>query len=145
MRKALVLFWKDLKKSWYVLAGIAVYLLLRRYLLHETCPFVLLSGFPCPFCGMTRAGFALLHGSFGLAWTLHPFIYVALIWLVILALNRYILKKGWKWVKAAAAVTLSMILIFYIYRMIVYFPDHAPMGYYKENLLWHIWQSYFPA
>lgn len=40
------------------------------------CPFAGLLGWPCPGCGLSRAGLALLHGEFAAAWRLHPLIYV---------------------------------------------------------------------
>lgn len=36
------------------------------------CPFNMLTGLPCPGCGMTRAVNALLHGNWSQAITYHP-------------------------------------------------------------------------
>jgi hypothetical protein len=40
------------------------------------CPVAGLLGIPCPGCGMSRAGVALLRGQFSLAWQLHPLIFL---------------------------------------------------------------------
>lgn len=37
------------------------------------CPFLTLTGIPCPGCGMTRSCLALVHGDLALAWSYHPF------------------------------------------------------------------------
>ena len=41
------------------------------------CPFKLLTGLPCPLCGLTRACFALLHGDWVSALRLNPLAPVA--------------------------------------------------------------------
>jgi hypothetical protein len=40
------------------------------------CPLAGLLGWPCPGCGLTRAGLALLHGQFAVAWRFHPLVYL---------------------------------------------------------------------
>lgn len=53
------------------------------------CPFRAVTGLPCPGCGLTRGGVALLHGHFSDAWNLHPFsplLWVALVLLLGAAL-----------------------------------------------------------
>jgi hypothetical protein len=41
------------------------------------CPIALLTGHPCPGCGLTRASFAALHGDFVHAHALHPLVWLA--------------------------------------------------------------------
>jgi hypothetical protein len=38
----------------------------------STCPVALLTGTPCPGCGMTRAALALAHGDIALATAMNP-------------------------------------------------------------------------
>lgn len=37
------------------------------------CPFLTVTGLPCPFCGLSRATLALGSGDFGAAFNHHPF------------------------------------------------------------------------
>lgn len=43
------------------------------------CPFRLLTGIPCPSCGLTRSWVALMHGDLGQSLAFHP-----LGWLVVI-------------------------------------------------------------
>lgn len=48
------------------------------------CPFLLLTGHPCPFCGTTRSWNAMLHGHFSHAFALHPWAPLLLpLWIVL--------------------------------------------------------------
>ncbi|QTN33167.1 DUF2752 domain-containing protein [Akkermansiaceae bacterium] len=48
------------------------------------CPFLQLTGKPCPGCGMTRSCFAFLRGDFADVWRLNPFGPVfAVFWAVV--------------------------------------------------------------
>jgi hypothetical protein len=42
------------------------------------CPLFLLTGIPCPTCGMTRAARFALHGDFGAATRMHPLWFLVL-------------------------------------------------------------------
>ena len=37
------------------------------------CPFKMLTGFPCPGCGLTHAFCDISHGQFKMAWQANPF------------------------------------------------------------------------
>lgn len=100
------------------------------------CPMVLLTGFPCPGCGLTRAGFAVLSFDFGTAWRIHPFIYAFAVLIVMFGINRYVLcKKKMPFLRVCLIVTLAAMLVFYVWRMYRYFPGEPPMSYYEGNLI----------
>lgn len=50
------------------------------------CPFLLATGWACPFCGTTRMGAALLRGDLGAALAHNPVALVAAVVLAVLAL-----------------------------------------------------------
>ena len=59
-----------------------------------TCPFKLITGFPCATCGGTRMAFALVTGHLAEAWRLNPLLAsavpVAVLWLAPRATGRRI-------------------------------------------------------
>lgn len=128
----------DIKKNRYALVIIAAYLLLKKFFLHNACPLVQLTGLPCPACGLTRAGIALLRGDFMGAARLHLFIFAAVFWIVLVFVHRYILGRKLAELKKPAAAALILLAGYYLYRMIRYFPGDAPMSYYYDNTLMHI-------
>lgn len=61
VQNAFRLLWKDIKDiKWAIIVVIAYFVLAKNYL-YSLCPMVVITGFPCPGCGLTRAGL----GSFG--------------------------------------------------------------------------------
>lgn len=133
--EALSLFWRDVKEAKWVIIVVITYFVFMELFVGGMCPAVLLSGYPCPACGMTRALKHVLHFQFTAAWNMHPFIYLFIGMAVFTCINRYLMKKklpkGFKWFLVSA---FSAMLIFYAWRMIKYFPGEPPMSYYSRNL-----------
>lgn len=133
------IFIKDMKHAkWAVLLVFAYFVLLRKFFV-TTCPAVLITGFPCPGCGMTRAFMRLLHLDFVGAWRLHPFVYLFVTFVIWFGTRRYILgisdtEKAWK----MAAMLGILMIAFYIWRLLRYFPGDPPMSYYYGNVLWKL-------
>ena len=133
------IFLNDMKHAKWAILLVFAYFVLFRKLFITICPVVLITGFPCPGCGMTRALLRLLHFDFVGAWQMHPFVYIILIFAVWFGVRRYIMgiadtQNVWK---IAAAIGIFMIL-FYVWRMLRYFPGDPPMSYYYGNLLFRI-------
>lgn len=83
----------DLKSCWIALLILICYFILTQSLFHTVCPFAILSGLPCPGCGLTRSGFALLSGDFISAWNTNPTIYLWVPLILYGILFRYLLGK----------------------------------------------------
>lgn len=138
IRKAFHLLCKDIWMLRYVIFVLITYVLIGKYFLYSICPVVLFTGFPCPGCGMTRAVFAVLRGNFRLAWKLHPFVYVLGGYALVFAVQRYLLQKEVKSMIKYLLIIAAAMVVFYLYRMIRFFPEDAPMNYYYGNVLYRI-------
>lgn len=100
----------------YALVLFSVYAIPAQIIFHTLCPFAILTGFPCPGCGLTRAGFCLLRGQFSAAWELHPLIYPwALLLLCFLIFRCLLHRDSFPVLPLAAAVSLAT-LLYYFYR-----------------------------
>lgn len=134
--EGLQLLYCDMKSARWAIMLVVAYFAFLKKVLHSLCPMVLLTGFPCPGCGLTRAGFRVLRLDFVGAWRVHPFIFAVIFLIVVFAAERYVCKSRTmnvsKW--CAIAVITGMV-VFYAWRMHVYFPDEPPMTYYHRNLL----------
>lgn len=136
MREAFTLLWKDIKDVKWAIILIIAYFALGKYFLYSLCPMVVITGLPCPGCGLTRAGIRLLRLDFAGAFRIHPFIYPIVMYLGIFGWNRYIRKRrAGTGLKVLLGVIIILMLLFYVWRMLRYFPDEPPMSYYGGNLL----------
>ena len=130
------IFINDMKHAKWAVLFVFAYFVLFRKIFAPICPVVFITGLPCPGCGMTRAVLCLMHLDFAGAWQMHPFVYVLLVFLIYFGVRRYIggildTEKIWE---IAAVIGIFMIL-FYIWRMLRYFPGDPPMSYYYGNVL----------
>lgn len=124
-----------------VLAAVVMYFVMHA-LFGAFCPSVIVTGFPCPGCGMTRAVLYLLKGQFLRSWALNPAAGLWVLWALWFAFERYIRGRkcrGLTW--ALTGIALFMITV-YIVRMIRYFPDKPPYVYTGNNLFSRIIPGY---
>ena len=124
------LFIKDIKSAKWVIIFVIAYFAFLRNMIFSMCPMVMITGYPCPSCGMTRAGIRLLHLDFAGAWEIHPFIYGVVLLVILFAWNRYIRMRP-----MLAGIMLTTLVVFYVYRVKKYFPGDPPMSYYESNLV----------
>jgi cytochrome bd-type quinol oxidase subunit 2 len=92
-------------------------------------------GIPCPMCGMSRAVFSFIQFDFRSAFFYHPLVYL-LPFIIILFLFSGIkhidqIRKS----KQTWMIIISILIITYIIRMILFFPDTAPMDYYYNSII----------
>ncbi len=89
-------------------AGIAA-LALALYVLDIGCVFRLVTGIPCPGCGMTRAWLAALRGDFAAAVAYHPLFWaVPVAFALVFAQERH---ARWRRVCTGAALVLVAALV----------------------------------
>ena len=87
------------------------------------CPWRLLTGTLCPFCGATTMGAALLHGDVAAAWSANQFVFTILCGLVVAAATWVVRLAGgptvrlpaplrqqrtWYWLIGVAAVAFAL-------------------------------------
>lgn len=133
MSRAWDLIRTDLRQYYRGILLAAGYVGAANLLRIPVCPMVLLTGLPCPGCGMTRAAVLFFQGHWLAAWRMHPFFYVLLALAAAAAFSRYVLGRGAAQMKAAAVVFLVLAVVFYGYRMARDFPDREPMVYFSHN------------
>ena len=90
-------------------------------------------GFPCPSCGLTRAGFAVLRLDFKEAFYYNPLIYLLPLILCVLIFKTSIFKKLYH-SKLFWIIIISITIINYIIRLIYIYPN-PPMDYDSNNVI----------
>ncbi|MBE5883040.1 MAG: DUF2752 domain-containing protein [Lachnospiraceae bacterium] len=83
----------DLYRIRYAILILILYAIPMQLIFGTVCPFAILFGFPCPACGLTRAGLLLLKGSWKAAWATHPCIFLWVALILYLIISRYFLRK----------------------------------------------------
>lgn len=135
MRKIVDRIRQDIKNLWSVAVAVAIYAVLVNLIFHAFCPMVIVTGLPCPGCGMTRSLFFLATGRVGQSLWIHP-MGVPIAALVFYFLwNRYVLGRNAKGMKVLVIVAIVLLVILYIWRMRLYFPDRIPYVYEEDNIL----------
>jgi hypothetical protein len=64
-------FLSDLYHNRIAILCIIIYMSVTQYLFHSVCPIAILFGFPCPACGLTRAGISFLTAHFSTAFQMN--------------------------------------------------------------------------
>lgn len=108
---------------------------LALYLLDIGCVFRLMTGIPCPGCGMTRAWLAALRLDFAAAFAYHPLFWVVPIAFALAFVREEVasskLKRG---IDIAVIVLCVLVVAVWIVRLInpadagLLFGGHAPAG-----------------
>lgn len=120
---------------WAVVLIIAHFVILSTYIA-SLCPLVWIAGYPCPACGLTRAGICLLRGQYERALELHPFIYVILAFGMAVVVYRYLFHgKSVKWMQVLLVIMIVAMILYYVYRFLNCFPNQQPMVYNPNNLV----------
>ena len=134
--------WKDIWAYKWAIMVFTIYYLLSHHFWGAYCPMLLVTGFPCPGCGMSRAIFFVVTLQFARAWAMNPvsFLWAFLIFCFILF--RYILGKSVKKMQPLLIVVLVATIGYYMYRMLVVFPSYPPMVYRKKNVFAIIFPIY---
>lgn len=132
----------DMKNLWPAALGLLVYTVLVNVFFHAFCPMLLVTGFPCPGCGMSRALVLLLAGHPAESVRMHPLAPLVFIILMYIGLNRYIAGRQFKAVSILLGASVVVLLICYVIRMCYLFPATPPLLYREDNLCSRIFPYY---
>lgn len=127
--------WKDVRNYKEVIVIFSIYYIFMHKVFSAFCPAVLLTGFPCAGCGMTRAVILMLAGQFMRSWRLNPMALPVIIFALYCMIQRYCRGKKVKGFKTGLAVLCIGMLAAYIYRMLTLFPGRPPYVYTPGNFL----------
>lgn len=127
--------WADVKNYYIGIIALLIYSVIVRNVFHAFCPLLIITGFPCAGCGMTRAMYCIMTGQFVRAADLNPAAFFWLLWFIFFAIERYILGRNSKWVMLMLGGVCAITLIIYLYRMTTQFPGTPPMTFYRKNVL----------
>lgn len=122
---------KILKISVLILIGLTILFLFINKLGKLTGSICLIrgiTGIPCPSCGMSRAIHSVIKGDIINAFRFHP-----LFWLPFLVVVLFIIFKR-KFFKYILISTIFLLIVVYILRMIMFFPDVEPMKYNEKSI-----------
>ncbi len=125
----------DLKEyGWAVVVFFGYYILVHLFRA-VFCPLIHLTGIPCAGCGLTRAFLHMIKGEFVEALYINPMAYLVVVFAVYCGFWRYIRGTRIRGFSVWFGVLIVIMLVFYLYRMYLYFPDRVPYVYTADNLL----------
>ena len=135
MKKIGKRIWTDIKNYYIGIIVFLIYSVIIRKVFHAFCPLLIITGFPCAGCGMTRAIYCFMTGQFVRGMNLNPAAPFWLMWFAFFIIERYVLGRDSKWIMRMLGIVCAISLVIYLYRMITQFPAAPPMTFYRKNLL----------
>ena len=133
---------KDIKKYWLAIGFVMLFYFLMHTLFGAFCPSVLITGLPCPGCGLTRSFLFFVTGQWQRSFSIHPLGGTIVAFLCYCGFFRYIKGKKIPGLKWMIGLLLLVAIVLYAVRMMLYFPDRAPYTYNRGNLLERILPFY---
>ena len=91
--------------------------------------FKIIAGIPCPGCGMTRSLLSFITFHFQESFYYHALLIPTGIFVVLFYVQKNQQKRN-----HLIYVWAGLMIIYYIYRMAIYFPN-KPMEYHADNLI----------
>ena len=125
---------KDIVDNYKALIIIVLYFVITHFAFGYVCPFRLLTGIPCPGCGLTRAGINLICLNINKVLFYNPMMIPIAAFIVYCIIFRYIIGKRIPYINGITIILCLALFVLYLYRMYTMFPDKYPMEYVSRNL-----------
>ena len=125
---------QDLIDFYKGILAIIVYMVVTHIIFGNSCLSMVLTGIPCPGCGLTRAGIAFFTLHWKAAWHNNCVIFLIVPFIIYLIICRYLLQCKCRWVTPGFVIIGICLIGLYGYRMIHFFPDTSPMLYHEPNI-----------
>ena len=129
----------DIFQNRFALFILVLYFLLTGLIFGQVCPFKLVTGLPCPGCGLVRGCLTFLTLQFDLSFHYNVTAGLWIAGILYLIVCRYICGKPCKGALPIFVIIGVITIIVYIRRMMTEFPGDGAMSYYSANLLSYLW------
>lgn len=127
--------WTDMKNIKWALLALLAYYVVTRLLFHEFCLMRIMTGFPCPGCGATRACMLLLHFRWREALKMNPAIFLWVPYILYLLWQRYFGEWNGNRKRILLGPVCLITIILFVWGMGSSFPTEEPYTYFEGNLL----------
>lgn len=117
LKRAVVQLRQDIKSIRLSLAVLAIYMIITHSVFGTVCPWAILTHFPCPACGLTRAGLCVAALHFRDAFRWNAMIGLWLPYLLYLAVERYVLARKPRMALAIATVIGGVTCVYFGFRV----------------------------
>ncbi|MHB1483326.1 MAG: DUF2752 domain-containing protein [Saccharofermentanales bacterium] len=121
--------WRTIVKYRAPIFAMAAFSVFGMIIAGTPCLIRVVTGFPCPGCGLTRATLALLNLDFKSALVFNPMVFF--IWpLIIFLIYLYISRKNQMKIFTPVFISFGVLMIsVFVIRMIIYYPDSTLLTY----------------
>jgi len=124
----------DIRQNALAISVVLVIWILANIVFEHFCPMVLVTGYPCPGCGLTRALLSLIRLDVRSAIQYNPSIFLWIALTLAAIVQRYIRGRSLKVLLIPLVAVFVMTIAIYVWRMIYRFPSEPPLVYEPDNL-----------
>ena len=135
MKTALSLIKEDLKKSAPALIPVVIYCTVTQLVFDSICPLVVLTGLPCPSCGMTRSFVFLVTGRWHEALRYNIMVVPWILLAVAFVVTRYFVPAARRLMLPFLCLVCLATFAYFIIRIIYTYPSEPVMIYHEPNLI----------